>query len=960
MKNAFRFGLFIALFVARAGSAAIVYVDAGHCPSGDGSSWATAFCTIQEGINAAGTGDGVFVKKGTYLESITMRSGVYLFGGFAGTESVPDQRDISSNDTVIDASNAQISIAVRMIQLLSTRLDGFVLRGARTSAVSARNLDGSTSIANCRFERNGSGNGGAISVYDSAISIDNCSFIQNRSSVYGGAVYILDSFGTSLNGCLFDGNEADLGGAIGVLGSTATLSGCNFISNSANYGGAVNILETPSVVEFEGCSFFNNAASLEGGTIGTTFYGQQLPGGKIALHRCVVEYSSAPAGEAAIDMSAADSQILDSLISRNACIGVLLNSGTHNISQCTLTNNPGSAVYASGGANVAVSNSIFASSPDAAIASDGTSVAPGSCLFFKNAADISIGATVVSGGDNINANVPGAVDNLSGDPAFRNAAAQDFHLLATSAAIGMAAAIYATYTDLDGVARPTVEGQIDIGAYQFTDAVPPTVVSITRADASPTKAGLVHYNVVFDEAVQGVSSNDFAVVALSSAKAVSGASVTSVTGANDRYVVTVNTGSGDGALRLDLVDNDSILDFNNNLLGGPGAGNGSLEGEEYVIDKTAPVLTLTGDTALVLEAGSYFVEPGVDASDNLDGDISNRVIPAGFVNVGELGTYTITYTVSDAAGNEATATRTVTIVDTTPPVITLYGENPVTVSFGTPYTDPGATAFDILDGDVSASLVLQQPADVSTPGSYQYTFTATDHSGNAVTAVRVLNLVDDTPPVITLNGDAYVTVNLGQPYTDAGATAQDNVDGDISGRIEVSGGLTTARPGTYTITYRVTDSAGNRTTTTRTVEVLDRPDFYVTPAIQFISSFARTVAFDVYNRSTSATKWKAEVIEGGSWCKIVAGDSGELFYGQIYVEAEDNTSSKRRVAKIQISNGEKFALPLTVEVSQAPTPKGWLGCGGEGSQNNGPMGDAVLVAVLGAALFAARGLRAKA
>jgi hypothetical protein len=225
-----------------------------------------------------------------------------------------------------------------------------------------------------------------------------------------------------------------------------------------------------------------------------------------------------------------------------------------------------------------------------------------------------------------------------------------------------------------------------------------------------------------------------------------------------------------------------------------------------------------------------------------------------------------------------------------------------------------------------------------------------DSSGNEAIAIRVVNVTDDQAPVITILGEATVEVQLGEAYTDAGATASDNVDGDLTAFITVESDLTTAVPGTYPITYRVADAAGNLAEAVRTVVVLDRPDFYVTPEIQFISSFARTVAFDVYNRSTAPQAWRAEVIEGGEWCTIVAGETGTLFYGQIYARAEDNNDDERRVAKIEISTDEKFALPIVVQVSQAPVPKGVLGCGDSGPAG-GAGGDLLLVALLAGGLL---------
>ena len=79
---------------------------------------------------------------------------------------------------------------------------------------------------------------------------------------------------------------------------------------------------------------------------------------------------------------------------------------------------------------------------------------------------------------------------------------------------------------------------------------------------------------------------------------------------------------------------------------------------------------------------------------------------------------------------------------------------------------------------------------------------------------------DAVPPVLSLNGAASVDVPAGSNYVDAGATAEDNIDGDISSAIVVSAAVNTALVGSYTVTYNVTDFAGNSASPiTRTVNV---------------------------------------------------------------------------------------------------------------------------------------------
>ncbi|MCB1555509.1 MAG: IPTL-CTERM sorting domain-containing protein [Xanthomonadales bacterium] len=116
------------------------------------------------------------------------------------------------------------------------------------------------------------------------------------------------------------------------------------------------------------------------------------------------------------------------------------------------------------------------------------------------------------------------------------------------------------------------------------DTTPPTVLSSTLASANPTNAASVDFTVTFSESVTGVDTSDFAVTPFFG---LSGASVTGVSGSGDTYTVTVNTGTGDGDLRLDVLDDDSIIDGASNPLAG-----GFTGGDIYTIDKTGPTVTI--------------------------------------------------------------------------------------------------------------------------------------------------------------------------------------------------------------------------------------------------------------------------------------------------------------------------------------------------------------------------------
>ncbi|MCX5769381.1 MAG: DUF5011 domain-containing protein, partial [Candidatus Hydrogenedentes bacterium] len=257
------------------------------------------------------------------------------------------------------------------------------------------------------------------------------------------------------------------------------------------------------------------------------------------------------------------------------------------------------------------------------------------------------------------------------------------------------------------------------------------------------------------------------------------------------------------------------------------AGNVGESSDTIILDTTPPVITLLGDAEVSTLLGEPYDDAGATAEDNLDGNITGSIVTGGLpVNTSVVDDYTVTYDVTDAAGNPADqVTRTVHVVDTTKPVITLVGEAEVTVEVHGSYTDEGATAEDNLDGDITANIITGGlPINTSVVDDYTVTYNVTDAAGNPADQVtRTVHVVDTTKPVITLVGEDEVTVEVHGSYTDEGATAEDNYDGNITANI-VTGGLpvNTSVVDDYTVTYDVTDATGNPADTAiRTVHVIE-------------------------------------------------------------------------------------------------------------------------------------------
>ena len=306
--------------------ATTIYVKPGASDANTGATWATAR-SLQSALAAAQSGDEIWVAKGLYIpgtqatDTFQLKSGVAVYGGFAGTETNRNQRDWESNITVLsgdvggddttDANGVLQSIIVGSNSThvvtasgvdTAARLDGFIVTGGLAD-LSTTNCpggcggglyaaNGSPTLANLKFvvnfayygggafflgvsspsltgvtfDRNiSSGNGGGLQAQEGAdITLSDTTFVGNRAASWGGGA-LLYLATARLENVVYDHNYAvKHGGGLYSWNSTLTIQDSSFVRNSAaEHGGGM--LSESSVVTLTHSTFNGNRANSGGG-----------------------------------------------------------------------------------------------------------------------------------------------------------------------------------------------------------------------------------------------------------------------------------------------------------------------------------------------------------------------------------------------------------------------------------------------------------------------------------------------------------------------------------------------------------------------------------------------------------------------------------------------------------------------------------------------------------------------
>ncbi len=249
------------------------------------------------------------------------------------------------------------------------------------------------------------------------------------------------------------------------------------------------------------------------------------------------------------------------------------------------------------------------------------------------------------------------------------------------------------------------------------------------------------------------------------------------------------------------------------------AGNTTTETKEFkVVDTTAPEISIKDDVN-VYEMEVHGEKPTflATATDNYDEHVD--VVVTDDIDIHTVGTYKITFTATDTNGNVQTDTRSFEVKDTTPPVIAVDDENnKYTMEVHGEKPTFVVTATDNYDEHVDVEIT--DDIDVHKVGTYTITFKAKDTNNNSTTTTRSFKVVDTTPPVITVDDEKNTyTMEVHGTKPAFLATAIDNYDGEIG--VEITDDINVDVVGTYTVTFKSTDTNGNVATETREFKVVD-------------------------------------------------------------------------------------------------------------------------------------------
>ncbi|MBC2244454.1 DUF5011 domain-containing protein [Listeria booriae] len=307
-----------------------------------------------------------------------------------------------------------------------------------------------------------------------------------------------------------------------------------------------------------------------------------------------------------------------------------------------------------------------------------------------------------------------------------------------------------------------------------------------------------------------------------------------------------------------------------------------------VTSNDAPVITASDKT--LKKGGSFDPMAGVSASDTEDGNVTDKVtVTANDVDTSAVGTYHVTYSVTDSDGNTTTKTITVTVTSNDAPVIVASDQ---TIKKGKAFdVMVGVSASDLEDGDVTGGItVTANDVDTNTVGTYHVTYSVTDSDGNTTTKTITVTITSNDAPTFTTS-DVYLKVgDKFNPYV--GITASDTEDGDLTDRIDIeSNNVDMTQAGTYALEYSVTDSDNNTTKITRHVYVRtnDKPVIHASD-----QTFKAGASFDPLAGMSASDTEDGDITANVTITAndVDANQAGTYHVTYSVTDSDDNTTTK--------------------------------------------------------------------
>jgi len=243
-----------------------------------------------------------------------------------------------------------------------------------------------------------------------------------------------------------------------------------------------------------------------------------------------------------------------------------------------------------------------------------------------------------------------------------------------------------------------------------------------------------------------------------------------------------------------------------------------------VVDKTAPVFNVVGKSnGYIIDVevnSSHDITKYVQATDNVDGDVTPFIEANQKLVTSQLGTQSIELTVSDTVGNVTKQTFEFVVSDTTAPKISYKNGQTVNVDYGSKFDyTKYVSVTDNFDKTVP-TIQVDGKVDTKKIGSTTLNITAIDSSDNESKATLNVNVKDLSAPTISLSKSS-VTITKGKSFNAKSylKSATDNKDGNVISKVKIDSSVNTNKAGKYTVKYTVTDEAGNTATKTLKVTV---------------------------------------------------------------------------------------------------------------------------------------------